>query len=402
LLAEEQFTISLAAQYHVTPEVPSFPSWASAAAVKELTAMYVAAGAIPPVDTPAFTSNAGLLATISVNQALELIYIAYFDRSADGGGLSFWAGQIQRAQVGGQTGTIVASNVANSFAPQTETVALYSFLAPLVSGGTINPNTPVAQAGLTAFVGAVYQNLFSRAADSAGQNYWAGQITSGAVGLGAAALAIANGATGFDATQLLNKLAVAVDFTTRTITAGLGVTGTLPASFLIAAASVLNVVDGLSLNDASVTASMSATTTYITTATTSHTSELATTDPIVVPTSNAVIDPGTGSYTIQFIGGSSGDTLVLHAGGVDQVSGFDSTSDVLDLRSLLATATIDLIGGGANLSKYLTVVNQGADALVNFDPTGHSGGSTIAVLLALGTTITSLDGLVAQGAIRIT
>ena len=58
LLAEANFTISLAAEYHVKPQVPSFPSWVSAGEVKELTAMYVAAGATvgnnpsPPPQSP--------------------------------------------------------------------------------------------------------------------------------------------------------------------------------------------------------------------------------------------------------------------------------------------------------------------------------------------------------------
>ena len=97
-----------------------------------------------------FTSYAGLLGVLSLNQQLELIYIAYFNRAADNAGFTFWSGQNTRAQDGGrQTATIALTNIANSFAPQSETVAIYSFLAPLVSGSTINLITPAAQAGLT-------------------------------------------------------------------------------------------------------------------------------------------------------------------------------------------------------------------------------------------------------------
>ena len=62
-------------------------------------------------------------------------------------------------------------------------------------------------------------NMFDHAADPAGAAYWLGQITTGAVGLGSAILAIANGATGTDATEVQNKISVALDFTTRTAAA---------------------------------------------------------------------------------------------------------------------------------------------------------------------------------------
>ena len=406
--------------------------------------------AVPP-------PNSGLLGNLSVNQQLELIYIPYFNRAADGGGNTFWGGQNSQAQARGQSAAVAMSNIANAFAPQPETVAIYPFLAPLVSGGTINLNTPTAQAGLTTFIGSVYQNLFNRAADSAGQTYWAGQITIGAVGTGAAALAIANGATGADAIELQNKIAVALDFTTRTNTANLGATAPLASSFVTAARSVLsgvdgaslndasvtagenattafitsattglgsgyptivtvtesgnvtaarsvlNGVDGASLNDASVTAGENATTAFISSATTGHQTALGSGDPTVVTVteSGKLIDPGVGKFTIQFIAGTSADTLVLHADGVDQVSGFDPSSDVLDLRSLLSEANVNLNGSITALGNYLTVTAQGANALLSFDPAGHGGGSTIAVLLGLGGTVAGLNTLIAHGAIQI-
>src|SRR6202044_2359610 len=127
----------------------------------------------------------------------------------------------------------------------------------------VDLSSPAGQTGLNNFVDAVYGNLFDRAADAAGAAYWVGQLTTGAVALGAAALAIANGATGADAIEVQNKIAVATDFTSRTGAAVLGETSPLPGSFLAAARSVLSGVDGTSLNDASVTAGENATTTFI-------------------------------------------------------------------------------------------------------------------------------------------
>jgi hypothetical protein len=59
------------------------------------------------------------------------------------------------------------------------------------------------------------------------------------------------------------------------------------------------------------------------------------------------------------------------------------------------------IGSITALENYLTVTAQGANALLGFDPTGHGGGSTVAVLLGLGNTVSGLNTLIADGAIRI-
>jgi hypothetical protein len=194
----------------------------------------------------ATTLSSGLLATLSLNQQTELIYIGYFNRSADGSGFAFWEGQDASAQAGGQSAAVALTNIANSFTPQAETVAIYPFLA------NSNPNysDPTVLAGLTTFVENVYTNLFAHAADSGGLAYWLAQIENGAVGLGAAVLAIANGAQGSDATILQNKITVALDFTALTTAANLPVN----ATFLAEARSVLSGVDSLSLNDASVAA----------------------------------------------------------------------------------------------------------------------------------------------------
>lgn len=197
----------------------------------------------------AVTTN-GVLSNLSLDQQMELIYIGYFNRSADVGGFNFWEGQNATAQAQGQSAAVALTNIANSFAPQAETEAIYPFLS------SPNPNfsNPTVQAGLTTFIGNVYENLFDRAGDSGGVGYWTGQIESGAVGLGAAVLAIANGATGSDATILVNKVTVALDFTNLTSAANLPTTPALLAE----AKTILAGVDGIYLNDVSVTAAEAA------------------------------------------------------------------------------------------------------------------------------------------------
>ena len=126
-------------------------------------------------------------------------------------------------------------------------------------------------------------------------------------------------------------------------------------------------------------------------------------DPSVVAItgSDVLTDPGTGNYTVQFLPGVSGDALMLHTGGLDQVSGFNPGTDVLDFSALLSAAGISLNGDIAALGNYVTIVDQGANALVDFSPTGHGAGSTVAVLQGLGTTVTGLGTLIADNAVRI-
>jgi hypothetical protein len=113
-------------------------------------------------------------------------------------------------------------------------------------------------------------------------------------------------------------------------------------------------------------------------------------DVITITGSGQLIDPGTGSHAIQFISGAANDTLVLHLGGSDQITGFDpAAGDVLDLKSLLSEAGVSLGSDLSQLANYVSVADVNGSAEVLFDPTGHGGGSQVALLANDG-------GLVAQ------
>ena len=128
-----------------------------------------------------------------------------------------------------------------------------------------------------------------------------------------------------------------------------------------------------------------ATTNFISNSATGHAdATVAAGDPMTISVSNSVIDPGAGSHTISFIAGASADTLVLHADGVDVVSGFNPGGDVLDLSSLLSEAKLALNGDIAVLGNYVSIADQGSDAVVMLDATGHVGGTAVALLLGLG------------------
>ena len=117
--------------------------------------------------------------------SIQQLYIAYFNRPADPLGLAYWVNS-----------SLSVKQIAESFAQQQEYKDTY---AGLTNAQLIN---------------SIYNNLFGHNADVPGLNYWAGQLTSGAVTPGAAALSILNGALGADKTAVDNKTLAAGSFTT--------------------------------------------------------------------------------------------------------------------------------------------------------------------------------------------
>ncbi|MFZ6874893.1 beta strand repeat-containing protein [Undibacterium sp. Di27W] len=115
---------------------------------------------------------------------IQNLYIAYFNRPADVAGLAYW-----------QTTPFSLLQIAQSFSQQTEYANSFS---SYTSRQTVN---------------ALYGNLFNHAADSAGLAYWVGQIDSGAVSIGAAAIAILGGAIGSDLSAVQAKNTAATAFT---------------------------------------------------------------------------------------------------------------------------------------------------------------------------------------------
>ena len=198
----------------------------------------------------------GFLDTQSNANNVEAMYVAYFGRGGDGPGYLYWNNQLATEEAGGTPKSSAVVNVADAFAVQPEATSMYSFLAS--PPATLNPTDPVQIAGVNSFINQIYQNLFNRAADTSGLNYWQTQILSGAVSVGSAVYAIANGALGADQSVLADKITAASYFTQQTYGANLD----SGSAFLAAAhASVAGVVDSTTLNN-----SESAVDLYVTTA----------------------------------------------------------------------------------------------------------------------------------------
>ena len=160
----------------------------------------------------------GAIDTLPVGSQIEAIYIGYFGRAADAGGEAYWERQYANYIAAGNSVDQTLINIANSFAPQAETIALYPFLA-----GSI---TTLSTANLVTLVTQIYQNLFGvnpdGTATTGGLGYWVNQLHTGAVTLGESVLAIANGATGTDNTVMQDRIAIANTFSADTAAAGIG------------------------------------------------------------------------------------------------------------------------------------------------------------------------------------
>ena len=117
------------------------------------------------------------------------LYIGYFNRAADQGGLDYWVG---RAEAGMTLGQIAAS-----FAVQPEFTAVY--------GGLSNPE----------LIDRIYDNLFDRDPDAEGLAYWAAQLNSG-VSPGELMINVISGAQGADKLRLDNAVIVAGSWTSST------------------------------------------------------------------------------------------------------------------------------------------------------------------------------------------
>jgi FKBP-type peptidyl-prolyl cis-trans isomerase len=184
------------------------------------------------------------LAASAYVDVVQKLYIAYFGRPADAGGLANFTAQL--SAVGAPTGI---KDLEQAYYNNTD-------VRSLVDGfSTSAESTALYPGDTTAFVTAVYDHLLNRAPDAEGLKYWVNAIDNGGLSKSLASLSIAAGALSNttdqgkkDAALIGIKSTVANSFTTalenaqgayvgddqaalaRTMLAGLSATSTL-ASF---------------------------------------------------------------------------------------------------------------------------------------------------------------------------
>jgi methionine-rich copper-binding protein CopC len=140
----------------------------------------------------------------------QKLYVAYFGRPADSNGLRSMVEQFVAAKVPTtSTSDFIAAyktnaavkSVIDAFGNSAESAALYK--------GTDSD-----------FVTSIYQNVLGRSPDAEGLKFWAGDISSGALSRGAAAMNIMAGAESnttaaglIDAALVANRITIAANFT---------------------------------------------------------------------------------------------------------------------------------------------------------------------------------------------
>ncbi|WP_459830093.1 DUF4214 domain-containing protein, partial [Hydrogenophilus islandicus] len=129
--------------------------------------------------------------SIDALNTIQKLYIAYYQRPADPGGLAYWANRLDQA--GGNL-----SGIIDAFATSAEANRLY---------GAVNSNT------IGNVVDAIYQALFNRAPDPGGRKFYIDGFLSGRFTPGNIALDVLNGAQGADRVAINNKVTVANRFT---------------------------------------------------------------------------------------------------------------------------------------------------------------------------------------------
>lgn len=279
-------------------------------------------------------------------EAVQKLYVAYFNRPADVAGLAYWEGVVANAN--GSTAAVSAA-----FAASDEYKAAFAHM---------DAYHVVAQ---------VYQNLFGRAPELAGLNFWGQALLNGQMTVDNVVTQIAAGAQGSDMTAYNNKVAAATAFTNALDTSAEVLAYTGDAANAAAKAFVSSVTDNASLAAAIAPTALNATVSGIVDAhNVGQTFTLTQGQDIIVGTAgNDTINvtnysPATGATvanlsSIDSIDGGAGkDTLNLDlTGGTNSVSGV--TIKNVEIVNLTGAATAD------------ASVFQGATN-INFDKTGTS------------------------------
>jgi hypothetical protein len=127
-------------------------------------------------------------------------YLAYYGRPADPAGLAYWTAVLEKSNGD-------ASSIVSAFASSAEATARF--------GG----------ASASDRISDVYQQLFGRAPDKAGLDYWVKAIESGQLSVANAAIEIMNGAQKADETTSTLRKEVAAQFTAEVKASGVAYDG---------------------------------------------------------------------------------------------------------------------------------------------------------------------------------
>lgn len=161
------------------------------------------------IETIQFSDGSYNTQQLLVEDDVAKIYVAYFGRAADPLGMQYWVGDISYYLNHSYNYYDSIKNVIDSFAKSAEAEVIY----PGMNTGDLT------EAGLSAFITSVYNNLFDRAPDAPGLAYWlpeAAALQEQGKAVGNIIKTIIDGAldtqTSLDRTMIQNKAQVSWDY----------------------------------------------------------------------------------------------------------------------------------------------------------------------------------------------
>ena len=292
------------------------------------------------------------VSALSVKEAVTAIYVGYFNRAPDPAGLNYWIGRYEEFQDGDSDGDagLALAGIAESFSQQVESTSIYPFF--------VTPSVASAEA----FITSVYLNLFNRAPDPAGLDYWTAELASGNQPVGQIILSIIGGAqnsaAGQDITTVLNKIEAGCDWVQDAADAGINANPFTDDPEAVQGAK--DALDGVTDDPQTVIDAAAETDAFI--------AGYGNDDPITTPdtataTEDAVLndfveatDPDVGdvlSYSVAPSGTTSNGTLVMNSDG-----SYTYTPNANYVGSDSFTYTVvDGNGGSATGTVAITVVN---------------------------------------------
>ena len=339
------------------------------------------------------------LSSMTPQEQIATLFIAYFDRAPAPSGLDYWVGRLN-------DGMSIAE-IATSFAAQPETLELYA----LDAGNAANADFHLA------LVTDIFNNLFGREPAGGADNYWVQQLNNGA-DIGTIIINIASGATGDDKARIENKIEAGLDWASDALIANIA-TNSNPLSEVVdgnlvildeeAYASAKAVLDTVTEDPATVDAAKAATDGFI--AGYGNDAPIAANDTAAV-NEDGILDDGVIStaadpdgdaltYSVAAGGAPANGTVVMNADGTyvytpdADFNGTDTfTYTVTDPSGETDSATVTVTVAPQNDAPIAGsiqggAIEGGAVATVDLkDVTSDVDGDTLTYAL-----VTSADGL---------
>jgi hypothetical protein len=184
---------------------------------------------------------------------IEALYIGYFGRAGDPNGMTYWSQHALGDLEDGETLQETILHISQGFATSAEN-APYNQLA----NQPLDPNNPTQVALATSFIEQTYQNLFNRAPDNAGLEFWLAQLFNGNIPYSALVYSIESSASAADRISLNSKIEAGSYLTQNLTAAGLdnpsvnamtdAVAGVINQSTMLLSKAATEMYSGFSLN----------------------------------------------------------------------------------------------------------------------------------------------------------